>query len=225
MTDPSPTVAENLPSASITTSPLEAVPEIRSTIKWIAASAAAVGALLVGSAPLATLGRLHGIRQVSIAGVGLLLCLVAVGWIIWQTTEALTPPITTFSTLEDKSLTSLRIIIAADPEAYFGPFGRTLEAFRTQGAFHRKTMRNIQAKVRSERDQSRLTIWKFAESDALATVELHRTLQTRLLELAHFWQVREKLRYARRQMFMAMILGAAGLGLILSSGAIQAKVK
>jgi hypothetical protein len=64
---------------------------MRVTAKWIIGAAAAVGAVLLGGAPLAAIGKIHGIGSAAEALAGLVIGLAGVGWAIWHTAEALIP--------------------------------------------------------------------------------------------------------------------------------------
>jgi hypothetical protein len=104
-------------------SPLDAVDDMRTTAKWIIGAVAAVGAALLGGAPLAAAGRIHGFGHAAEAFCGLAIALAGVGWAIWHTTDALIPPVTTLTALETPQLAELRAQIAAEPSAFFGSFG------------------------------------------------------------------------------------------------------
>src|ERR687896_684094 len=94
----------------------EAVADLRSTARWTIAAAGAVGALLLGGAPIAAIGKINDLGDAISAYAGLAIALAGVGWAIWQTTEALIPRIATLAQLDDPDMASLREMIIREPD-------------------------------------------------------------------------------------------------------------
>ena len=76
-------------------SPLDSVGDMRAAAKWTLAAAGAVGAALIGGAPLVAVGQVHGVLHAVLAGLGLALALAGVGTAIWFTSKVLVPRLIT----------------------------------------------------------------------------------------------------------------------------------
>ena len=193
---------------------------MRATAKWIIGTAAAVGAALLGGAPLAAIGKIHGFGSAAEAFGGLTLGLAGVGWAIWHTTDALIPPATTLATLETPPLADLRAQIAADPAAFFGPFGSS--AAQVQAACQRfeTAAAQIAVMIAAEPDAGRQRILAQGQADALANAAQASARLRWLLSLAHAWRVRDQLRRARLNTFVGAAVAALGavLFLVATSG-------
>jgi hypothetical protein len=196
-------------------SPLDAVPDMRATAKWTVAAFGAVGAALLGAVPPAAFGKLDSVGDVLIAGSGLLLALAGVGWAIWHTADALTPPVTVLSTIDE--LPELRAKILGSPETFFGPFGDSVEELGAQRRLHAGVEANLEAALPGESDPVRRRAIEQALAAARANARQALALQTRLLEFAHAWQVRAALR--RAQVQAAVGAGLTVLGVVLLLGA------
>ena len=207
-------------------SPLDAIPDMRATAKWILAAAAAVGAALLGGAPLTAVGKVHGAGHAFLAFAGLAIGLAGVGWAIWHTADALIPPLTTPLSLDSEPrLADLRRGIARDPGGFFGPFGaardgapggkRTMARLQEELAFHRKVARDAGRKAAADADPSRRRAWEEAAQAARDNLAAAQARQRSLLELAHAWQVRAQLRSARLHSMAGAAVAAAGAVLFL----------
>jgi hypothetical protein len=201
-------------------SPLDAVDDMRATAKWIIGTAAAVGAALLGGAPLAAVGKIHGLGSAVEAFAGLALGLTGVGWAIWHTTDALIPPATTLAALETPPLADLRAQIAADPAEFFGPFGESVAQVQAAGRDYDTAAAKIAVMLAAEPDLDRQRILAQGQADALANAA-HATARLRwLLSLAHAWRVRDQLRRARLHTFAGAAVAALGavVFLVATSG-------
>jgi hypothetical protein len=192
---------------------LDAVADMRTTAKWIIGAAAAIGAVLLGGAPLAAVGEIHGLVSALEAFAGLVIGLAGAGWAIWHTTEALIPPATTLATLETPQLADLRAQIAADPAAFYGPFGTSVADL--QVACQRFDIAEARAAVMlaAENDPTRQRILAQGIADASANAALARTRLRWLLALTHAWRIRSLLRRARLHAFAGA--AATALGAVL----------
>ncbi len=215
MSTADPAIPESAGALAGLPSPLDAVDDMRATAKWIIGAAAAVGAALLGGAPLAAAGKIHGFGSAAEAFGGLALGLAGVGWAIWHTADALIPPATTLATLETPPLADLRAQIAADPAAFFGPFGSS--AAQVQAACQRfdTAAAQIAVMLAAEPDADKQRILAQGQADVLANAA-HASARLRwLLSLAHAWRVRDQLRQARLHTFAGAAVAALGAVLFL----------
>jgi hypothetical protein len=194
-------------------SPLEAVEDMRTTAKWIIGAAAAVGVVLLGGAPLAAVGKVHGVGSAVEAYVGLVIGLAGVGWAIWQTSEALIPPATTLSTLETPELAGLRAQIAADPAAFYGSFGTSVADLQAASRLFDTAAARVAIMLAAELDPTRQRILTQGMADASANATQARGRLRWLLALTHAWRVQNLLRRARLHAFAGA--AAAALGAVL----------
>lgn len=196
-------------------SPLDAVPDMRATAKWIVAAAAAVGSLLVGAAPLTAVGKITNGGDAALAFLGLALALSGVGVVIWYTAEALMPPVTTLATLATPELAELRARMAGDPRAFYGPFGESPDELRAAATMHARAAAQLASLAAHERKADTKATLELSLDDARANHALAQQLQRRLLEFVHVWQIRRALRRARAVTVGAMALIALGAVLFL----------
>ncbi len=199
-------------------SPLDAVPDMRASAKWILAATAGVGAALLGGGPLLAIGRVTDAGRLTLAFVGLVVALGGVGWAIWRTADALIPPLTTPSSLDsDPGLAELRRRIAAEPAAFYGPFGDSLGEVGRAAAFHRTVAGNLADALAQEADPVRQAVLTAKLADARDAAAAASARARRLLELAHAWQVRDQLRRARLHTMAGAAVAAVGATLFLAA--------
>ncbi|MEU1961723.1 hypothetical protein [Nocardia sp. NPDC019304] len=194
-------------------SPLEAIADMRAVARWTVGAAAAIGALLVGTAPLTALGRLHGTWHIVAAITGLAIALLAVCWAIWVTSDALTPPVSTLMDLDDGSMThlaGLSRLIARSPENFFGPNGTRVADLQRQSELHQRIAGEIARAMAVEDRPHERALLELASRDAEANIAYYRGLRSRLLALIHAWHVRHLLRRARMRTLIAVLI--AGIG-------------
>ncbi|MET8976978.1 hypothetical protein ABZX85_15290 [Streptomyces sp. NPDC004539] len=191
------------------------VADMRAVARWTLTATAAVGGLLLAGFPLAAVGKIHGRDDLFLAMGGLGLGVTGVSWAIWWTGEVLTPRFTTLRALEDRALGDLRTAIAAEPEAFFGPFGTTAAALDAACRTHATVaVRLTELLARTGDEQQRVSL---AASVAAAHANLARATARRrhLVELIHAWQVRAALRRARVQTLVGSLLVVVGAVLFL----------
>jgi hypothetical protein len=206
--------AERPPS----TNPLDAVPEMRTTAKWTIAAAAAVGAALLGTSPLAGAGHIHTVAAAIAAYAGLIIALTGVGWAIWHTTEALIPPLTTPRSLDtDLRLRDLRAIIATDPTAFYGPYGSSMTALLAANTLHQRVATNLNTAFADEQDPRRRQTLQQKQAEAAAAVDATNNRIQALLELSHAWRIRTQLRRARLHTFAGAAAVALGIVIFLAA--------
>jgi hypothetical protein len=199
-------------------SPLDAVPDMRASAKWILGAAAASGAALLGGGPLAAVGKVHTAGAAITACTGLLIGLLGIGWAIWFTADALIPPLTTPKTLDtDPRLQDLRDRIASDPAAFYGPFGGSMADLGKASELHSKAAASLVRALATETDATRQKVLAAAIEEARATTAAVQRRTRTLLELAHAWDVRAKLRTARLQAFAGAAIAAVGVVMFVAA--------
>jgi hypothetical protein len=199
------------PGATGLPSPLDAVPDMRTSAMWILGAVAAVGAALLGGGPLIAVGKIHSYDEAFSAFGGLALGLVGVGWAIWHVAEALIPPLTIMSSLDTEPLLAdLRKRIAQQPSAYYGPFGTSMADLETKLAFNRAVAANIADALETEHDKSKRRVLRRAGESAEVTVAAIQRRMQNMLELAHAWRVRAELRRARLHAFVGGAVAVVG---------------
>ncbi|MBH0775962.1 hypothetical protein [Nocardia bovistercoris] len=194
-------------------SPLDAIADMRAVARWTVGAAAATGALLIGTAPLAALGKLHGAWHIAVAVAGLTVALLAVCWAIWVTSDALTPPVSTLMDLEDPSMKHMAGLIrltSRSPENFFGPGGTRVADLQAQGELHQRAAGAIARALAVEDRAPERALLDLALRDAEANIAYYRRLRARLLALIHTWHVRHLLRRARIHTLAAVLV--AGIG-------------
>ena len=179
-------------------SPLESLPDMRAAAKWIIGAMASVGAFMMGGLPLAVLGRLTTPLQAVGFAAGLMIALAGVGVAVWFTADALVPPVTTMDTFARPELKQLRDAVAESPTAFFGPFGGSPSDLRQAYNRHFTVANHVRRELQQEQDADRRAAWSQAFDDSAANLALIASLQGRLVQLIHVWQVREALRRGRR---------------------------
>lgn len=201
-------------------SPLEAIPDMRATAKWTAASLGAVGAALIAIVPLSVFEQLDGGGDLILAALGLALGIGGVCWAVWHTAEALTPPVTVIEDLDGEGLAPLRALMARSPESFFGPFGTSIADLQRERRLHEKIAANLTDALAAQHDPAETEALRRASQDAAANIALARTLQQRLLEFAHTWQVRAVLRRARAHTMAGTAAIVLGVVLIAIAAAL-----
>lgn len=217
MTTADPVAADPADPMQGLPSPLDAVDDMRSTAKWTIAAVAAVGAALLGGAPLAAVGKIHGLGSAVEAFAGLALGLAGVGWAIWHTTDALIPPTTTLAALETPQLADLRAQLTADPEAFFGPFGTSPAQVKAAVERYDTAAAQLAVLLAAEPDATRRRVLAQGQADALANAAQAGARLRWLLLLTHAWRVRDQLRAARLQTFAGAAVAALGAVLFVVS--------
>jgi len=199
-------------------SPLDAVPEMRTAARWILGAAAAVGAALLGTSPLAAAGQIHTTGTAVAAYAGLITGLAGVGWAIWYTADALVPPLTTPKSLDtDPRLRDLRAQIANDPPAFYGPFGTSMADLLAAKALHQQVAANLTAALAREQDPGRRSLVQLKLAEAGTAVSaIGGRIQT-LLELSHAWCIRTQLRRARLHTLAGAAVAALGVVIFLAA--------
>ncbi|MFI6258331.1 hypothetical protein ACIBCL_19840 [Micromonospora zamorensis] len=195
-------------------SPLDSVADSRAAARWIISSAGAVGALLLGAGPLIAAGKVTDWVHATWAGGGLLVSLLGVVWAIWRTSEVLVPPMTTPASLTGPELRGLRERLQAEPWYHFGGYAEDIDGLLR----HRRIAAAITGRLPTAPPEERAAL---REGLAVARRNIVRTdpYLRWLLTTAHAWQVRETLRQARRQTFLASALVVVGAVVFIAATA------
>lgn len=203
------------------TYPAQAVADMRGTARWFIAACAAVGGLLLGGVPLTAIGKVTGAGDVTLAVGGLALAMLGVAWAVWHTSEVLSPRFATLRTLERPELRGLREEIAADPAAFFGPFGATAGELDAACRLHASVCANLATLAAGEPDPDRRARAERHLAAARANLAHATRRRAALVELVHAWWVSALLARARRQTLVgaAAVLAGTMLFLLATGGA------
>ncbi|MGC5034765.1 hypothetical protein ACPXCS_07910 [Streptomyces sp. DT190] len=213
--DPAASAVPTGEQAAVVTSADATVADMRAVARWTIMANAAVGGLVLAGFPLAAIGKIHGPRDIALAGGGLAVALLGVFWAVWSTGEVLTPRFTTLRSLREPALADLRAEIDAAPELFFGPFGTTVDELGHACRTHTAVAVNLTALLARERDDALRAELDRALAAARANIA-HATARRRaLVELAHAWQVRGALRRARVHTMLGSLLVVTGAVLFL----------
>ncbi len=186
-------------------SPLDAVDDIRTAAKWMIAAAGAVATTLLGGGPLVAIGKVHGLGDAVIAGVSLVVALTGVGLAIWYTSEVLIPPLTTPATLYEPAMSELKKTIDSAPGDFFGVVASGIDDLLR----HRSIALKLSQMMAAETDPARKDMLRNQLDRVLANAARADPYVRWLVATAHVWQVREKLRRARRYTLAGGVLVAA----------------
>ncbi|MEV3923531.1 hypothetical protein [Actinomadura coerulea] len=193
------------------------VADMRSTVRWIAGAAAAVGGVVLAGGPLTIVNKLDDAGDVVAAVGGLLLALAGVAWTVWRTSDVLMPRVASIEDLRSPDLAGLRALIDRDPAAFYGPFPSDPAAFRQEHRLRATISANIASQLARESDAERRRVLEQTAVTARANRLLAQRTQQRLLAWIHAWQVRQSLRRARRDTFIASLVVLAGGALFFTA--------
>lgn len=189
---------------------------LRSVVKWIAASFGALGALLIGTAPLAGLSRLDASAGWADWVVPLAfgaIALSGVGFIVWLATSLLTPGTITLPEVRTlPEFEALRALVAADPTAYLGLWGSDIESFMENRSTEFSALGNVDQAIASlPHSDPRLQALKDARPLLLKSVEACGKVSARLLAVAGFHDLSRRFSRAKMWMFGAAVLVVVGV--------------
>ncbi|GAA5050113.1 hypothetical protein HNP84_004140 [Thermocatellispora tengchongensis] len=195
----------------------DAVADLRATAKWTIAAMGAVGALLLGGGPIAAAGKIDAGWEAALASAGLLLALGGVAFAVWHTGNALLPRVALLGDLGRPELASLREVVERDPDAFYGPLGRSPQSLRDARVFHEKAAAAFAAALARETGEKRRRVLEQALKDAEANVALAVRLERRLVDLIHAWLVAEAVRAARIRTMAGVVAVALGAAAFLAA--------
>jgi hypothetical protein len=208
-------------------SPLTAVEDMRATAKWTLAVVGATGAALISGGPLVAVGRVHGIADSVLAGVGLACALAGIGLAIWFTSTVLMPRLTTPAVFTEQQtsllsrkpslkLAALTNQVDQSPTYFFGELATSVSDLLARRA---KTLDGIQKVAEAIAVSADVTMNAQLRA-ALARLQsdlarLDAGLQS-LLPLAHAWLVGADLKRSRLWTLAGGVLVVAGAVLFFS---------
>lgn len=190
----------------------DATRQVRDTIKYVIAGFAAVGVILIGSAPLTNLDKLHGGWWL-VAGAGGLLAIAGVMYAIWQASDVLLPDVITLDQVRDGSpgtdTARFRDSVLGGPEGLFRLWGGTVDSFRDRRDLDYRTLANLDAATVAEDNRA-----EFEEErrNLVASIEQLNSTAEIALAGAQYAQTRDLARSARRAIAIAALMVACGVG-------------
>jgi len=198
-----------------------ATDKIREVVKWIATSFGALGALLIGTAPLSGLSKLDVVswRFAWVAVFGLL-ALGGVAYVVWRATSLLTPSTVTMVDVESGAeFSALRAAIAAEPAAYLGTWGTDVTTFVTNRDKEYTLFAAVDHAIAQSPDSAELTALREARKGLIARIESMGRISARVLAAAGFHDLATRFAAARRWMFLAAAVTVVGItGFVLAVG-------
>ncbi len=195
--------------------------QIRDVVKWIASAFAGLGALLIGTAPLSGLpkidvsaGSVLAVSGFAVLGLG------STAFIVWRTTDLLTPTALTLAEVNtDGRFQGLRTTIAAEPTAYLGSWAASLGAFVEARDAAITDLTQILTAESIERNDGKLASLKEAETAAKDRIDSAGRVTQRLLAVARFTDVSKKFNDAKLSLFVAASLVVVGMvGFLVTIG-------
>lgn len=184
--------------------------KLRDVVKWIAASFGALGALLIGTAPLGGLKSVES-QNIAIPVISGVLALGSVGYIVWQATSLLTPDPLELSDLVDARFTSLRQRVDTHPEDYLGSTGTTFDNFMQNRQRQRQEIAALDALMAVEADSGKRQNQRSARDQLLARLQSYNLVTRRLVAWAGFQDLHASFHSARWRMFLAAVVAALGI--------------
>ncbi len=190
-----------------------ATTQVRDTIKYIVAGFAAVGAIIVGTAPLAGLDTVSGgWWVVVIAGA-----VLAVGGIIgavWKASDVLFPGVATLDQVQSAragtELARLRDEVLNGQEGLFRQWGGTVDAFRSKRDYEYETLTSLDE---SDLAQTNQAAYDAARSNVVARIEQANAAAAIALAGAQYAVTRDLAMDRRRWIAAAAAAVALGVGL------------
>lgn len=191
--------------------------KLREVTKWIAAAFGALGALLIGTAPLSGLGRMEflSLPFVLAAAAGVL-ALGSVAYIVWTATAFLAPSTVTSEDVKHHAdLEALRKQVEADATSYLGTWGPSVGHFFEALDAEYRLLAAAGEKVVTTRDAAEKEQWRKAAKGLGARVEAMGKVSARLLAVARFHDLSKRFRTARTRMFRAAALTVLGISVFV----------
>lgn len=193
------------------------VADMRATARWITAAAAGVGALVLAGGPLVVVKDLDDAGDVVATAGGMLLAVVGVVWVVWRTSEVLSPRTSTLDDLGSPELDGLRKLIDRSPADFYGPHATDPAALRRERRLRLTVAARLEALLARESDPARVRVLTHEAAVARRNALLIQRLQQRLLAWIHAWQVRQSLVRARRDTLLASLLVLIGAVLYVTA--------
>jgi hypothetical protein len=131
---------------------------------------------------------------------------------VWQTSQVLVPPITTQATLREPVMKKLRDMINASPADFFGVLATSVDDL----LHYRAVAANLGALLRVTTDPAARAPIESLYRQVLADAGRAEPYVGWLLETAHVWQIRAKLRRAQWSLLGGVVLVAVGAAVFLA---------
>lgn len=198
-----------------------ATAQVREVVKWIASAFAGLGALLIGTAPLAGLPQVDPALGVVLAVLAFgVLGLSGVAHIVWRATTLLTPTMLSLAEVDsDGRFEGLRTQIDADPSAYLGSWATTLPGFIAAVDDEYAVLANIDALKSTVLNEADFDALEEAEKDIVTRIEGAGRVTRRLLAIAGFVDLNARFNAAKSSMFMAAGMVVVGMvGFLVVTG-------
>jgi hypothetical protein len=187
--------------------------QVRDTIKYIVAGFAAVGTILVGTAPLAGIGKVHGGWWLP-ALIGAVLALGGVIFAVWKASDVLLPSVSTLDEVKsastDSEMARIRDEVLGGNEGLFRRWGGTVDAFRAQRELEYATLAEIDSYSPQQGEQAALDQ---ARKDVIARIEQLNGAANVALAGAEYATARDLARDRRAAIAVAAASVAVGVGL------------
>lgn len=188
--------------------------QVRDTIKYVVAGFAAVGTLLVGTAPLSGIGKVSGGGWWP-ALIGAALAIGGVIFAVWQASDVLLPSVSTLDEVRGAPLNTeiarLRDSVLGGDEGLFRRWGGTVDAFRAQRELEYNTLGEIDKYTPAAGDDP--AVLEQARKDVVARIEQLNSAANVALAGAEYAATRDLARDRRKGIAKAAICVAFGVGL------------
>jgi len=194
--------------------------KLRDVVKWIAGSFGALGAVLIGTAPLSGLSKLEfgwGLILPFVFGAG---ALVAVGYVVWRSTSLLAPVGVTLSDVAvSPPFESLRELVAREPASFVGTWGRDVPSFVVNRETEYLALSALDAQVNQGTLPNTAKV-KAAREKLVRRIGSLGEVSARVLAAAGFYDLSRRFADAKRALFIAAGAVVVGIvGFIISVGA------
>lgn len=199
--------------------------KVREVVKWIASAFGALGALLIGTAPLTGLGDVEVLSlKFVVAALFGVLAIGSVAYVVWKATSLLAPSAVTLSDVElDDEFSALRTQIAAEPSSYLGTWGTDVSTFVDNRDNEYALLSAVDTQIAQGPSASDLPKLREAHKQLVVRIEAMGRVSARLLAAAGFHDLANRFASVRKAMFQAAALTVVGVvGFVLTIGSADA---
>jgi len=202
-----------------------AADKIREVVKWVASAFGALGALLIGTAPLTGFGdvEVYSLRFIVAVLLGVL-ALGSVAYVVWTATSLLAPSAVTLVDVEQgEEFSALRTEIAAEPSSYLGTWGTDVSTFVDGRDDEYGLLAAVDTQIAQGLSATDLPKLREAHKQLVARIEAMGRVSARLLAAAGFHHLANRFADAKPRMFQAAALAVVGIaGFVLTVGTADA---
>lgn len=201
--------------------------KLRDVVKWTATSFGALGALLIGTAPLSGLAKVEPtFWTFMLLALFAALALGGVGFVIWKSTSLLAPSMVTLTDVRsDDRYAGVRTLVASEPQAFLGTWGSDVESFLANRAQEYRLLAAVDQMIVREPNQADVRSLRKLRDKLVARVESLGRVSQRLLAVAQFSELSTSFNEARPKLFggaAAVIFGIAGYLMVLAASSSEA---